>query len=53
MDASTTSVNNVNESTILTAEAGDTFTVEAYQNSGGSLNIGSAYLILAVFKPVS
>lgn len=53
VDASTTSVNNVNESTILTAVAGDTFQVEAYQNSGGALNIGSAYLILAVFKPVS
>lgn len=44
---------NVNESTIVTAVSGDTFDVELFQNSGGALNIISAYLIVVVFKPVS
>lgn len=51
-DAISTTSTNVNESRFTTAVAGDTFTVEAYQNSGGALNIISAYLSLTVDRAI-
>lgn len=52
-DASPTTTTPVNEASLTTAVAGDTFTVNAYQNSGGALDIISAKLSITVYKPVS
>jgi hypothetical protein len=52
VDAGSGQVTVVSESCITTAVAGDTFTVEVQQTSGGSLNV-TAGLTVVVFKPVS
>ncbi len=52
VDAGSGQVTVVIGSTITTAVAGDTFTLEVQQTSGGSLNVTGA-LTVVVFKPVS
>lgn len=40
-------------STLVSAVVGDTFKLSVYQNSGGSLNLVAARLVVAVYRPIS
>ena len=53
IDAPGTSSLSVAFSTLIDAAAGDTFRIQVWQDSGGALNILSASLSVAVFKPLS
>jgi hypothetical protein len=53
MDAPGTSGLMVDFTMLAPAVAGDTFTVQVWQNSGGTLTITSANMSLAVFRPLS
>ncbi len=43
----------VDFSILWPAVAGDTFKLQVWQNSGGALNLSSAYLSLSVYRPIS
>lgn len=53
IDANASTTSTIALSAMAVVEAGDVINLEAYQTSGGALNVGSGFLFVGVFKPVA